>query len=341
MNIPNIRLISQQLTNPQFSDVHELVAWMGMLQAQDYKMMRWAIGIRLKNPTMEKFRKAYSTGAVIRTHLFRCTWQLIAAEDVNWMLKLCSEKNKRAINGYTAYRGHTISEKEYGHTNELIYRTLSGHKSMKKDELSARLVGLGLPDDNHTLSIYLRRAEQDGIICSGNFDERQNTYALMGERVPMPNRLSKEESLAILARKYLRSHSPATLEDFAWWTNLSMKECREAIESIRKEIFEENYDNSTYYIHQDCNTSRKCRNLILLLPAYDEYLLGYKSRNHIIEHAFRHKAYSNNGLFYPLIARNGTIVGRWHPKKAAEFFKEEYAADIFRLLRQYNDFINS
>ena len=212
---------------------------------------------------------------------------------------------------------------------------------MKKDELSARLVGLGLPDDNHTLSIYLRRAEQDGIICSGDFDERQNTYALMDERVPMPNRLSKEESLAILARKYLRSHSPATLEDFAWWTNLSMKECREAIESIRKEIFEENYDNSTYYIHQDCNTSRKCRNLILLLPAYDEYLLGYKSRNHIIEHAFRHKAYSNNGLFYPVIARNGTIVGRWHPKKAAEFFKEEYAADIFRLLRQYNDFINS
>lgn len=79
----------------------------------------------------------------------------------------------------------------------------------------------------------------------------------------------------------------------------------------------------------------------MLLPAYDEYLLGYKSRNHIIEHAFRHKAYSNNGLFYPVIARNGTIVGRWHPKKAAEFFKEEYAADIFRLLRQYNDFINS
>lgn len=107
MNIPNIRLISQQLTNPQFSDVHELVAWMGMLQAQDYKMMRWAIGIRLKNPTMEKFRKAYSTGAVIRTHLFRCTWQLIAAEDVHWMLKLCSEKNKRAINGYTADIQHT------------------------------------------------------------------------------------------------------------------------------------------------------------------------------------------------------------------------------------------
>lgn len=341
MNIHNIRLISQQLANPQFTDAHELVSWMGMLQAQDYRMMRWATGIRLKRPSMKKIREAYDSGTIIRTHLFRCTWQLVAAEDVRWMLELCSDKNKRALDGYATYSGHSISEKEYGQANELIYRSLSGHKSMKKDELSARLVELGLPDDNHTLSIFLRRAEQEGIVCSGNLDERQNTYALMGERVPMPNRLSKEESLAILARKYLRSHSPATLEDFAWWTNLSMKECREAIESIRKEIFEENYDNSTYYIHQDCNTSRKCRNLILLLPAYDEYLLGYKSRNQIIEHAFRHKAYSNNGLFYPVIARNGTIVGRWHPKKAAEFFKEEYAADIFRLLRQYNDFINS
>ena len=73
MNIPNIRLISQQLTNPQFSDVHELVAWMGMLQAQDYKMMRWAIGIRLKNPTRKKFIKAYSTESDIMTNLCRCT----------------------------------------------------------------------------------------------------------------------------------------------------------------------------------------------------------------------------------------------------------------------------
>ncbi len=133
MNIPNIRLISQQLTDPQFSNVHELVSWMGMLQAQDYKMMRWATGIRIKHPSMKEFRKAYSSGAVIRTHLFRCTWQLVAAEDVRWMLNLCSDKNKRAINGYTAYRGRIISEKEYGHANELIHRALSGQESMKKD----------------------------------------------------------------------------------------------------------------------------------------------------------------------------------------------------------------
>ena len=33
MNIPDIRLLNQQLSNPLMSDVHDLVSWMGMLQA--------------------------------------------------------------------------------------------------------------------------------------------------------------------------------------------------------------------------------------------------------------------------------------------------------------------
>ena len=58
MNIPNIRLLNQQLVSPQMSDVHDLVAWMGMLQAQEYTMMRWAVGIRLRLPSMSLFRFA-------------------------------------------------------------------------------------------------------------------------------------------------------------------------------------------------------------------------------------------------------------------------------------------
>lgn len=43
MNIPNIRLLNQQLVAPQFSEVHDMVSWMGMLQAQEYRMMREAV----------------------------------------------------------------------------------------------------------------------------------------------------------------------------------------------------------------------------------------------------------------------------------------------------------
>ena len=46
--IPTIRLHSQQLINPVFNNPKDLVSWMGGIQAQDYTMSKWAIGIRLK-----------------------------------------------------------------------------------------------------------------------------------------------------------------------------------------------------------------------------------------------------------------------------------------------------
>lgn len=334
MNIANIRLLNQQLASPQMSDVHELVAWMGMLQAQEYTMMRWAVGIRLRQPSMSLFRKAYDSGQVVRTHLFRCTWQLVAAEDLRWMLRLCADKNKKAIR----YYGHDISEKDFGHACDLICQALSGHQSMTKETIIAHLRGLGLSGDAYTMSKYLQMAEVEGLICSGHLDDYQNTYALVDGRIPSGNEPSREESVILLARKYFRSHSPATLKDFAWWTNLSAGECKNAINSISNELTAERYNDDIYYIHQDCRT-KGCRKKILLLPSYDEYLIGYKSRHHAIAEQFCQQAYNKNGIFYPVIVQNGDVIGNWHPCKKANFFEDGCKVDISRLLSDFHKFM--
>lgn len=201
---------------------------------------------------MKAVEAAYNTGKIIRTHLFRCTWQLVAAEDLRWMLQLCADKNRSTINGYAAYYGRTISEKEYDHANNLIHQVLTGHTSMTKKELLSHLAEYGFAEDTRLISIYLRRAEADGVICSGKLDRRENTYALVDERVPGSSDLTREEAVVRLAQKYFRSHSPATLEDFVWWSNLNIGECRIAMNTIRGELLEERYEGSTYYIHQDC-----------------------------------------------------------------------------------------
>lgn len=91
------------------------------------------------------------------------------------------------------------------------------------------------------------------------------------------------------------------------------------------------------YVHQDCRT-KGCRKKTLLLPSYDEYLLGYKSRHHAIEKDFCPRAYNRNGTFYPVIVQHGQVVGNWHPKKGADFFKDEYRMDISDLLKSYAEF---
>ena len=334
MNISNIRLLNQQLVNPQMSDVHELVAWMGMLQAQEYTMMRWAVGIRLKKPSMSLFRKAYDSGQVVRAHLFRCTWQLVAAEDLRWMLKLCSQKNKKTIR----YYGHGISEKDFEYACDLICQALSAHQSMTKKAIIDRLGELGLSGDTYTMTKYLQMAEVEGLICSGYLDDNQNTYALVEGRIPLANELSREESIILLARKYFRSHSPATLKDFAWWTNLSTGECKNAINSIANELTAECYNDDVYYIHQDCRTKGCCKK-ILLLPSYDEYLIGYKSRHHAIAERFCQQAYNKN-VFYPVIVQNGDVIGNWHPYKKANFFEDGYKVDLTRLLLDFHKFMD-
>lgn len=340
MDISHIRLLNQQLASSQFSSVPDLVSWMGMVQAQECRMMRWAVGMRLKKPSMKAFREAYDAGSIVRSHLFRCTWQLVAAKDYRWMLSLCTDKNRATIRGYLLYCGRRIEEWEYERANDLIRRSLEGKGSVPKEILLARLAQCGLEDDAHTMSIYLRRAEADGIICSGELDSRQNTYALVEERIPRLRELRRDEAIAELARKYFLSHAPATLEDFVWWSNLNVGECRAAIESICSELISESYAGETYFIHRDCRV-RGYRRQTILLPSYDEYLIGYKSRHHAFEEEFRHRIHSSNGLFYPVILHDGQVVGNWHPTREPSFFRNEMQPDLTDAFRRYRKFWNS
>lgn len=45
MNPTAIRLLNQQLIAPQFSTPIEVVSYMGVMQAQDYRMIRWAVAM--------------------------------------------------------------------------------------------------------------------------------------------------------------------------------------------------------------------------------------------------------------------------------------------------------
>ena len=51
--ITHIRVASQQLEQPRFESPKELVSWMGAIQAQEYEMAKWAIGIRLRSSSLE------------------------------------------------------------------------------------------------------------------------------------------------------------------------------------------------------------------------------------------------------------------------------------------------
>ena len=339
MDLCRLRLLSQQLIGPRFSEVHDLLSYMGMLQAQDYKMMRYAACIRLRRPSMKAFRRAYDEGQIVRSHLFRCTWQLVAAEDLRWMNDLCAERNRRAIRSYLAADGTRIAEEEYRDFNLAVADILStGPLSLTKDELTRRLSDGGLRPDRHRLTMFLRRAETEGIVCSGTLDDRQATYSLISRRLPPAVPVGREEALKRLARMYFRGHSPATAEDFVWWTGLAAADCRQAIDSLRPELSTIEQDGRTYYLHADCAV-KGGRMRTLLLPPYDEYLIGYKTRDVVIRPEHQHRAYTTYGIFYPIVVSQGRVVANWHPSsREATPFDPRQSFDIRPQIEAYHRF---
>ena len=305
--ITHIRVASQQLEQPRFESPKELVSWMGAIQAQEYEMAKWAIGIRLRSSSLEKVNEALYKGDILRTHVMRPTWHFVAAEDIRWMLMLSSERIKAAVMSYAKGHFGKIEKTLFTRCLDQIGKILEGYKSLTKQEVTAELQKSGiLPTIDH-VNLFLTWGEVEGIVCSGIDKGKKTTYALLDERVPPTRELCREEALARLASRYFQSHSPAQLQDFVWWSGLTATECRLAINLIKAETF----DSREYFIHQSWKGKNESEPVLRLLPAFDEYLISYKNRTDVLPLEHHPKAFNRFGTFYPVILYNGKIIGNW------------------------------
>lgn len=329
MKISNIRLLNQQLLNPLFNNPKELVSWMGAMQAQNYPMVKWAVGMRLKSATLQTVDEALRKGEILRTHVMRPTWHLVAAEDIRWMLKLSAQRIIAANDSYAKGYDLVISEELYMKSYHLLEKILCGNKSLTRQEIAEHFNRSGIQVDTHRMIRFMSRAEQVGIVCSGEDKGGKCTYTLLEERVAPVPEITKDEALSRLARSYFRSHSPAVLQDFIWWSGLPITEARLAIYLIESELTAEQWNGQTWYVHNACRTRGKIAGCLHLLPSYDEYLLGYKDRTDVLPKEHYPKAFTNNGLFYPVILHEGRVIGNWN--KSARKGGKQIEHSCFRL----------
>ncbi len=308
-DISNIRLITQQIAGTKFKTAKEIVAWMGAMQAQDYRMAKWAIGLRTPNATEKTIEIAIDNGEIIRTHLLRPTWHFVSAEDIYWMIELTGPRIKASMKGRN--KQLELTKKIFKKSNSVIEKVLRDGKHLTRVELVAELNKAKIVTDNNRSSHILFTAELEGIICSGITKEKQSTYALLSERIPETKKLKKEEALFKLAKKYFESHCPASLQDFIWWSGLSVFDAKNAFEMIKPDFISEKIDSQTYLFPDSFSIPKKYKEFVYLLPAFDEFLISYKDRTAAIAFENHKHAFSNNGIFWPTIVINGQVMGIW------------------------------
>lgn len=307
IDIGGSRLVSQHVEGERFERPEDVVNWMGAMQAQDYRQALWAVGVRTIAATQADVERGLFERKIVRTWPMRGTLHFVAPKDAEWMVKLSAPR--RLASARTRLKQLELDEPLLERCKVLFTEALAGGRQLTRPGMMEVLERAGIATTGQRGYSVLWYAAQTGLICFGAPEGKQQTFVLLREWVPHPRQLDRDESLAELARRYVGSHGPATVHDFAWWSGQTVTDARRAFQAAG--------------LAENCGPkAKRAGQTAHLLPGFDEYFLGYKDRSAILDAEHADKVFPGaNGIFKPIVVDEGRVVGIWHRrlgKKAVE-----------------------
>ena len=311
MNISTLlqhRLTQQQIEHTAFKTPHEVVAWFGVMQGQDYAGVKWSIGLRMQHGTDAAVEQALIERRIVRTWAVRGTLHMLVAEDLRWLVALLGQR--LIASGARRYRELELDAPTLARSADLIAEHLSDGKSHSRTAILTMLHQHHISTAGQRAPHILQHAALRGLICQTNTVRNTPNYVAVDDALPHGKPMSPEEAVAELARRYFTSHGPATLNDFAWWSGLKVSDARAGIAANRAHLDEARiHDEAHWFAPLQQAVTPQPR--VHLLPGFDEYLLGYQRREDVIPRQHHAHWTHGNGMFTPLFVIDGRIAGRW------------------------------
>jgi hypothetical protein len=311
LDIVRYRLHNQLLSQTKYTRPSQVVEQLGAVQSQDYAGAKWALAQRLKDATTDAaIDKAFNEGKLLRTHVMRPTWHFVHPKDIRWLLMLTAGR----VHAGSAfmYRKLELDQAIRTKSYKIFEKSLRDNKYLTRSEIGSAFAKAGIPAEGMRLGYFVMSAELDGIICSGPRKGKQFTYALLEERAPQVKPLKRDEALAELTRRYFATRGPATLQDFTWWSGLTMADARKGIEMTKTKFVSEVWEDQTYWFADAVSPVREKSPTAHLLPNYDEYFIGFKDRSAIGQVAKSAGIKADDpSLIAHIIILDGQIVGGW------------------------------
>jgi hypothetical protein len=299
------RMARQGLADRPCRSAAEAARLTTALQAQDNPASRLGIRARSASVTEGDVQRAIEDDrTIVRTWLMRGTIHLVDTRDLRWLVRLV---------GPAIARKYRTRWRQIGLTDEVLARSvqllpeLLADGPLNRHEIRAGLaahgVALDSPDPQAPTHAIVH-ASTTGLICRGPDRGRHSTFVLTEDWLPdAPAGPSGDEALAELARRYFAAFSPATAADFGTWSGLPSGR---AIDLIRDELAEVDVDGRPGFRLGEAAPARG----LGLLPAFDNYVIGYRDRTAIL-HPDRHPAVYQGGMIRPVVVLDGRGIGTW------------------------------
>jgi hypothetical protein len=319
LDIARRRMMNQRINSSTLHLPQDIVRWMGAVQSQDYAGAKWAVGLRAR-VAEAVVEQAVTTGAIVRVHILRPTWHLVAAEDVRWMQRLTAPRVKAGL--AARLRALEIDTAVLARSQEIFRKVLAGGRQMTRAALEAALNQGGIATSVPQRLVHLLlQAELDQVLVNGAWEGKQATYALLDERIPERDTnavlLDAAPAAAELALRFFTSHGPATLKDFIWWSSLTAAAARAGIVQAGKRLRREEIDGQDYWGQNPdvqapaASSAEVLRPVAHLLPNYDEYVVAYSDRTAIIDRALPNRLHLHGGILNNVVVIDGFVAGGW------------------------------
>lgn len=289
---------------------------MGALQGQDLASVQWSFGVRRPGSTLADVEAAFAAGEVLRTWPMRGTVHAIAPEDARWMLATCGVRALQGVEKRWERLG--LDRSTCDAAAELLGDALAGGERLTRGACVELLTEAGLhtaPNHGYHLLWY---ASQIGVTCVGPNEGSEQTFVLLDEWAPVQRDLEGDEALAVLAIRFVRGHGPVTRQDLAGWAGITQADAKAGIAAAGDELVEVDVDGTPMVAaaalidHQADVLAAHDPKDALLLPGFDELVLGVKDRSLILAAGDLDRIVpGSNGMFLATVVVDGRVVGTW------------------------------
>ena len=292
------RARSQRLLGNRLSSPVDAVRAVVGVQAQDQAAGALSIRVRTRGLTRADVdRTLVEDRSLVRLWAMRGTIHLVVAEDARWLVELLSGPTLRGSHRRLSQLG--VPAGDVPRAVKAITRALASAGPLTRAELMEHVARTGVTTDGQAAAHLCGVTALQGLTVNGPNRSGRPSFVLrddwLGSDLPS---LPRGEALAELARRYERAFRPATAEDFATWSGLPLRDARAGFSSLAP---------------RGARTGPRAPKPpdIRLLPAFDTYLLGYRSREFAVPPEHARAVAPGGGIIRPTVVENGRAVGTW------------------------------
>jgi hypothetical protein len=312
-----LRMRAQGLAGTPAGDVADAVRRAAGLQAQDTGAARLAVRARSGGLDEAAVVRACNTDrTVVRSWLMRGTLHMVPSEDLRWLTALLGPSVITAGRRRRDQLG--LTDAVCARAMAVLPEVLDGGPLSRAD-LVAGLIGRGVAIDpaGQAPAHLVVYAAASGLICRGPDLDGEPAYVLVDDWLGAVPAQQPAEPMGELARRYMAAFGPAGAADFAHWAGIGLGPARRAAMSVAGDLVEMTLDGEPAWV-TSLSTVDATGPAVRLLPAFDTYLLGYRSRATYLADRYARRIYAGGGWLHPAVVVDGRIAGTWRQERRTD-----------------------